>query len=120
LQHSHNRPNNRPGLQWTELAIFTSDTEVKGRGRPSCQVSVAEAGFDHKTKTEKLKFSYSFGWEQDGKFMPLRHLPDENITEFLAEGARASSEAKVSYLNALKKQKGALAASIKDALTQAR
>jgi len=103
------RGNNHKPLQWEQLAIFTSEKEVRGR-HPACLVQVASVGAD------KCIFSYSLGWEDAGQFMPSKYLPDAHIEAFQEQLAIAASEAKVGYLNARKAQQGALAASLREQL----
>ncbi len=107
-QHRNYRP-----LEWSELVIFTSDKDVKGK-RPACRVSHAEGG------NGQDLFSYTLGWERDGEFRPLSHLPDDHVAAFLEQLQVAASEAKVAYLNARKLHQGTLAASMREQLVQPR
>ena len=126
----HNRPPNRPGLEWEVLAVFTVDpaepvptdapehVKAKARRRAACQVSMAAAGFDHKLKIDRVEFSYRMGWDDNGTFVPLNFIPHRRGAEFLAALTKALAEAAVLHANAQKKAQGKLAASIREQVTK--
>jgi hypothetical protein len=84
----------------------------KARRYAACQVSIASAGFDHKNKVDRVKFSYKLGWFVDEYFTPTSNIPDERALEFVEALQKAISSAKVAHNNAVKKTQGKLAASI--------
>lgn len=94
----------RPPLEWSILHTFLGpEPKVPAnvpdyiKRRPprfaACQVSVATAGFDPKTKTDRIRFSLCLGWSENGEFKPLRNLPMDRWKEFKDVGDEAHAKA---------------------------
>ena len=89
------KPIERPPLDWSVLHTFlgpepkvpaNAPDHVKRRPKrfAACQVSVATAGFDPKTKTDRVRFSMCLGWMENNEFKPVRNLPRDRVKEFSA------------------------------------